>query len=140
MENNNRLNIKNGQYEEYNKDANEFEFHDISEEFFSVHGLYKHVTGEDFLRMPDDVAEKTSKDVHGLNKFPAGGRIRFATDSDAVYVRMYQGPRYTLSHVCPILACGCDVYVRDNDGKQTFKGIVFPAWDKYEKIRKFSVS
>lgn len=129
-----KLFLPNNDYDARNIDENEFEWHDINEDAFSVHGLYKHVTGEPFLRMPSNVAANTSKDVENLNTFTAGARIRFKTDSDALYVRMYQSGRFLISHCTALINCGADVYERFPDGKQVFRGAVFPSWDKFDIV------
>ncbi len=123
-----------GEYDSRNADENEFEWHDINEEFFSVHGLYKHITGEEFLRIPEDVARNTSKSVDDLNRFTAGARIRFKTDSDYVYIRMHQTGRFTVTHCTSLIIAGADVYERFPDGRQMFRGAVFPSWDKFDVV------
>ncbi len=134
MEDYNKLYIPEGQFNDFNEGIEDFEFHDINESAFSVHGLYKHVTGEKFLRFPETVAKNTSKSVEQHNTFTAGARIRFKTDSDTVYIRLHQICRHLLSHVTTLLSSGCDVYERLPNGKQVFRGIVHPAWDKYDVV------
>lgn len=56
-------------------------FLDVTKPPFDIYGLC-----EGFCRLPRPVAEATSKEVAELSLMPAGGRIRFKTDSDYVVV------------------------------------------------------
>ena len=52
-------------------------------EHFTVHGTDKY-----FRRMPEEIAKTVSSEVLRQSKLPAGGRIRFRTDSPQIYVRV----------------------------------------------------
>lgn len=52
-------------------------------EHFKVHG-----TDGFFRRMPEEIAKTVSSEVLRQSKLPAGGRIRFRTDSPQIYVRI----------------------------------------------------
>ena len=52
-------------------------------EHFTVHG-----TDNYFRRMPEEIAKTVSSEVLRQSKLPAGGRIRFRTDSPQIYVRV----------------------------------------------------
>ena len=57
-------------------------FLDATRQPFDIYGLC-----EGFCRLPRPVAEATSKEVAERSLMPAGGRIRFKTDSDYVVER-----------------------------------------------------
>ncbi|MBQ3151443.1 MAG: hypothetical protein IJB86_09395 [Clostridia bacterium] len=55
---------------------------------FKVYGLYNIRDGKPFRRMPEEVAKATSPSVAELNFNTAGGRIRFATDSECIALKV----------------------------------------------------
>lgn len=76
-----------------------------------VYGLYDYKNGDRFTRMPEDVAEKTSKNVKSLNYCTAGGRVRFTTTSNVLAVRAKVPEVLQLPYWNPIGVSGFDVYV-----------------------------
>ena len=42
---------------------------------------------DDFKRLPEDVAKNTSENVYTLMQQPAGGRIRFSTNSKSIRIK-----------------------------------------------------
>jgi len=90
-----------------------------------VYGLYDYKNGEHFKRMPEEVAEKVSEGVQGLNFHTAGGRVRFVTDSNVLAVRSCF-PSFSFMHLMsPTGTSGFDVYITEN-GKERFLGIIRP--------------
>lgn len=65
-----------------------YEVYDIRNAPFKIYGLYKSEESELFKRMPQDVADKVSPNVSKLNLNPAGGRIRFQTDSRFIAIKV----------------------------------------------------
>ncbi len=56
-----------------------FEFNEINCDIYGIN--------EKFHRLPDEFAESVSEGVALNSRFPAGGRIRFQTDSENVYIK-----------------------------------------------------
>lgn len=62
------------------------EWHNAEEEPVEIFGLLKEKEDGVFLRIPTEVAKNTNAGVLDMRWHTAGGRIRFATDSDTVGV------------------------------------------------------
>ncbi len=65
----------------------DFEWHEITESEFSLHGVYYNEEKQLFMRLPEDVARATNGGVADLNRHTAGGRIRFATDAHTLAIQ-----------------------------------------------------
>lgn len=105
---------------------------------FQVLGLWNPEVN--FRRLPDDVAAAASGGVVDKSQQPSGGRIRFATDSSCVGIRVTNKYRAVNSPHLPRLAeNGFDMYIEEN-GVDTFHRSFLPAIDKfdgYEGIENF---
>ncbi len=106
------------------------QFYNIHEEPFSVYGLWN--PSVDYRRMPDDAATKVSPGVADKSVSPAGGRIRFATDSPYIGIRVKF--RYSVvgsPHITRLAATGFDLYGEEN-GKMEFLTCYYPALDGFD--------
>ena len=74
---------------------------------FKIYGLMKDENG--YCRMPIDVADRVSPNVSGLSRNTAGGRIRFATDSEKIKLRALVKPS-KMSHFAFTGSIGFDLY------------------------------
>lgn len=106
-------------------------FHDVREEPFSIHGLYQPKTEPFFHRLPKDIAEATSEGVCEMERVPAGGRIRFCTDSDVIAIRTTVPFTKLSTHITLVGGCGIDLYERRADGKSIFVHSFKPACDRF---------
>ena len=97
----------------------------VREAPFRIYGLYSPLDGKRFRRIPEEVAEATSKDVAYLNYNTAGGRVTFATDSPyiAVFAQMHDMVRMT--HMPRTGSSGFDIYICDGM-RQTYVSTAFP--------------
>ncbi len=105
-------------------------FYDVTKAPIKVYGLND--VSVNFHRMPDAAAEKVSGGVADKAKAPVGGRIRFATDSTHVGIRVTF--RYTFvsePHQTRLGATGFDLYVEE-DGHDRFVTCFYPTMDKFE--------
>jgi hypothetical protein len=66
----------------------DIEWFSIREMPFSVHGVFYSEEEGLYRRLPKDVADATNEGVSYLSTKTAGGRVRFATDSPYVVVRV----------------------------------------------------
>lgn len=91
-----------------NLEKQDVRFWDVLREPFSVHGVYF----EDgmFRRMPAHIAKSVSEQVYILHTHCAGGRIRFATDSDYVAIHAKWGTVFKMAHFTFAGSCGFDLY------------------------------
>lgn len=69
-------------------EKDDYVFYNIKNEPFDVYGLYEYKKHEVFRRMPEDVAKATNLSVELLSKNPAGGRVRFKTDSPSIAIKL----------------------------------------------------
>ena len=88
-------------------------FYSIKEtDLFRVYGLYDYKKEGLFKRLPEAVAETVSASVARQNYSPAGGRVRFVTNSDYVAIRV-KANDYPIPAPAPIAACGFDMYINN---------------------------
>lgn len=97
-------------------------FLDVTKPPFDIYGLC-----EGFCRLPRPIAEATSKEVSELSKMPAGGRIRFKTDSDYVVVHAdIDGVLPDDTNDTYVSRLGFDMF-EIKDGKPCFSAIFVPS-------------
>lgn len=97
-------------------------FLDVTKPPFEIYGLC-----EPFRRLPSDVASAASESVAELSKMPAGGRIRFKTDSD--YIVVHAGVEGVLeddTNDTLTSRLGFDMF-EVKDGKPYFSAIFVPS-------------
>ena len=99
-------------------------FYDVKKAPFEIFGLYEPLTYGKYCRIPEDVALATSPRVAELYLFTAGGRIRFKTDSDVLFIR-YKGRSALTFHTTPGMRHGFDIYM-DTPGGSIFMGMTKP--------------
>lgn len=91
--------------------------YDITSAPFSLHGMTKTEAG--FIRMDETVAASVNEGVALFNYCPAGGRLRFVTDSP--YVTLYvEGPEYEKFDGCmaPNGKAGFSLYETTGGGQR----------------------
>ena len=116
------------------------EFYDVREGIFDLYGLLPPVEGEQFRRVPADVAEATSEGVAGLAKNTAGGRVRFITDSGYVAIHAELPDFWCMDHFALTGSNAFDIFVRQGDRfvfKDSFRPPVTTDWG-YEKQVTFA--
>ncbi len=95
---------------------------------FSVHGItYSEEEGL-YRRMPKEIAEATNDGVAHLSKHTAGGRVRFATNSPYIAVRLEEPFEIPFSHMTIAGTNGVSVF---SDGK--FLGVIMPTYEQFVK-------
>ena len=111
---------------------------DIREEPFAIYGLYAPGTEPGLKRMPDSVGRTINETAARLYTNPSGGRVRFATDSRCIAVRM-RVPYVTHRTIMPLLtSVGVDVYVRE-DGRDIYQTSIRPPCDMTDGYESFTV-
>ena len=66
--------------------------------------------GDDFFRVPQDIAKATSSGVYDLSSHTAGGRVRFKTNSKKIALRVHSRHAFMMSHMPLTGISGVDVY------------------------------
>ncbi len=89
-------------------DENGFVWYDCMDAPFRVYGLI--YEGDGFVRMPQDVASNVNDGVALLNDNTAGGRVRFATDSPDVSIRVQMRNVGKMPHFPLTGSVGFDLY------------------------------
>lgn len=87
---------------------------------FRIYGLT-----EGYRRLPSDIINIINNGVSGLALHSAGGRIRFATDSQAIFIRVELIGGGMMDHMPLSGMSGVDIYA-----DRVFRGGVRPANDK----------
>lgn len=85
------------------------------DEPISLHGIHCFDEELGFLRMPKDIAKATSEGVYWLFKHPAGGRIRFRTNSKHIAAKVYFNPMAPLATGTPCAQFAFDLYTTENN-------------------------
>lgn len=96
---------------------------------FSVHGVTYSESDGVYRRLPQEVAEATNEGVAFLAKDTAGGRVRFATNSPYIAVRVIEPFSTPFSHMT---IAGKNGVVIFTDGK--FCGTVMPAYEEVASV------
>ncbi len=94
-------------------------FHNARNAPFRLYGLLRDETAGRFCRLPKEIAETVNQGVTDLYANTAGGRIRFATDSDYVILRATLPSVTTFDHMPMTGVCGFDLYEDDPATEQS---------------------
>jgi hypothetical protein len=95
----------------------DLKFYDVSAEDFYVFGLQDNPKGG-FCRMPGEVATAVNEQMAELYTNPAGGRLRFMTDSKSITLQV-KGPKHDGGNLNRLTAAGFDMYEK-RDGRWRF--------------------
>ncbi len=136
--------IKNEAYVEVDKnmivetsiDEPDIRFHDVRQAPFELYGLYDPLREPIFRRLPAEIGEATSPGVAKLEKQPAGGRVRFTTDSSYVAIKVELTAIAHAPHTTLCNSCGFDLY-EDTDTDHRYIKAFMPPYkteDSYEQI------
>ena len=90
---------------------NDVVFHDAREDCFKIYGLCEPYGGGRYCRVPESVAEATSKQVAERNLYTAGGRIRFTTDAPYIVLRVEGCRIFSSAILSTVNKLGFDVYM-----------------------------
>lgn len=111
-------------------------FYDVRQAPFELYGLYHPQSEPVFKRLPDEVAAATSDGVRRLALQTAGGRVRFATDSDYIAIKCVMPYVTKYSHFPLTGTSAFDLY-EDTEGGSRYRGCFIPpmsATDGYESL------
>ena len=94
-------------------------FYNVKEAPFSIYGLYAPSTEPVFKRIPDELGQSVSDGVAYLYRNTAGGRVRFATDSPYLILRMRTHKVHRFNHMTNLAGAGFDLYEDDPETKHS---------------------
>ena len=110
-------------------------YRNVREEPFEIFGLDD--TAKDiFRRMPLEVAEKVSEPVKELHNFTTGGRIRFRTDSDKIWIRVKIGNGAPHTSTTTMMRAGFDLYM-DTERSHKYLGIFYFDISMYKEYNTY---
>jgi len=115
-------------------------FREAREKPFDLYGLYAPHEGGVYRRLPQDVADATSPGVAGLARNTAGGRVRFATDSDYVAIHAVLAGVGRMDHFPLTGSAGFDLYVKLG-ARYRYYGTFRPGFnvkDSFEGVLRFA--
>lgn len=92
----------------------------------NIYGLYNVYENKHFIRMPEDIAEKTSDGVRDMNLNPSGGRMTFVTDSPYIAIHAKEPACYVMPHMPRTGNAGFDSFIYNDDKSQIFACTFFP--------------
>ena len=95
-------------------------FLDVREEPFQIYGLYEPKKGDEFIRLPIEVAKNTNEGVLENAYHTAGGRVRFATDSPFLAVRAKIKKMTRFPHMPRTGTSGFDLYEHGMNGRDYY--------------------
>lgn len=111
-------------------------WYDVRKAPFSLYGLFNPESEEIFRRLPKEVAESVSEGAAALAENPAGGKVRFSTNSPYIAIRAkYRSvARFSLKNL--VASAGFDLYVDGEFGSRYMKEFRPPydLEDSYEQI------
>lgn len=128
-------------------------FYDVRKEPFEVYGLCDYKNQPIFRRVPEDVAQATSEGVTYLSKQTSGGRVRFATDSEFICIKITLNSFFPSAQTPSSCSAGFDLFIDSPDGhesryKKNFLPPPVPTDEGYEsrvdlgskKLRYFTIN
>ena len=81
-----------------------------------------------YARVPTEVAKQASEQLELLNHNTAGGRIRFKTDSDVIYIKCIMPQSWRMRHMADVGSSGFDIYEVIGK-KHLYLGAILPPRD-----------
>ncbi len=98
---------------EHSIDEKDVVLYDAKCEPFDVYGLYRPMEEPVFKRLPDEIGKNVNEGVASLYLNTAGGRVRFATDSPYVAIKVDMPNRVHFPHMPFSGTSGFDLFLDD---------------------------
>ena len=112
-------------------------FYNPKEAPFEIFGLYEPKSEETYKRLPDEVGMNVSEGVASVYRHTAGGRVRFATDSSSITIRVKYPAPDIMYHATHLMENGFDLYI-DGENRSRFAGsFIFSYSETREYESKF---
>lgn len=107
----------------------DIEWFSIEEFPFSIHGVSYSKEEGLYRRLPKSIAEATNDGVAHLSKNTAGGRVRFATNSSYIAVRVEEPFENPFSHMTVAGKCGVSLFT-----DKKFAGTIIPSYEEITNV------
>lgn len=107
----------------------EVKFYNVKEAPFRVYGACPESFPDRFIRLPERVAEQTSAKVLHHSQNTSGIRVRFATDSDVISIKVESDYLHSMAHMTTFSSAGFDLYEYTEEGGR-FIGVFQPYGSK----------
>lgn len=108
-------------------------FFDVRQAPFRIYGLYNAQNEPFFKRMPSALAEQVSDGIAVHHRHTAGGRVRFATDSPYLHIKVKVNHVCRFSHMPLTGSAGFDLYEDSASQKSSrFVGTFVPPHELQE--------
>ena len=98
---------------EHHIDEADVVLYDVRRRPFDIYGLYNPRRERVFKRLPDQIAKNVNEGVAGLYLQTAGGRVRFATDSPYVAIKVQMPYISHMPHMPMTGSSGFDLFLDD---------------------------
>ena len=111
-------------------------FYNVEAVPFRIHGVFR--DGDNFVRLPQAVADSVSPGVSGLAPRLAGGRVRFVTNSPYVAIHAELCSKYRADHFTMCASIGLDAYIEGNGRDTYYLGTFRPpvnVGDSYQSLK-----
>lgn len=99
----------------------DIKFYDVRTAPVDIYGLYDPRGEASFKRLPDEIGMNINEGVKELYLHPAGGRIRFSTDSAYIAIKCEMPYINRYSHMPMTGTTGFDLFIDDEIGSQMFR-------------------
>jgi len=107
-------------------ETSQVEYHSVkNNNVLKLHGLCIDDKSQTFCRLPADLRKELSTDIQDLSWHTTGGRIRFATTSSTVYLKVHLQSIRDMPHMPRSGNSGFDFYTGTGNNSR-FAGIVIP--------------
>ena len=90
---------------------------DVKNEPFALSGVFYDESRGQYLRMPQEIADRVNDGVSWLNTNTAGGRVRFITDSSFIGIRAVMENCPLMPHITLAGQSGFDLYRKTERGE-----------------------
>lgn len=102
----------------------DIEWHSVRELPFSIHGVFYSEDEGVFRRMPREIDDAINERVSVLSRYTSGGRVRFATDSPYIAVRVEEPFVAPVSHMTMAGKYGLTVFA-----DSSYKKTIMPSYE-----------
>lgn len=98
-----------------------------------IYGLPTYRINKKLVRLPESFKPKVAKTIWNLSRYSSGGRIKFKTNANSIYINATAKSVTQLYHMTSIMKNGMDIYVNNE-----YYGSCHPNKDKsIKKVFKF---
>ncbi len=109
-------------------DSENWVFYDVNQSPFSLYGIFYDENEKCFLRMPQKKAKDLSESIEILNRYTAGGRLRFSTNAKKLCVKVKYKTLFCMPHMALRGSAGFSLCL-NTDRKEKYIGSIGPVFE-----------